>query len=56
MNENKKKFDRQFCKHFFSLANTEKNGNFARCEGGCGLEFGEVIEMSKALKKEENKK
>ena len=52
MNENKNKFNRQFCKHFFSLENKEKNGNFARCEGGCDLEWGEVLIMIKESKNE----
>lgn len=39
----KQLFDQQFCEHFFSLENTYKNGNFAKCENGCGLEWGEVL-------------
>lgn len=40
---NKQLFNQQFCEHFFSLENTNKNGRFAKCENSCELEWGEVL-------------
>jgi len=47
---NKDLFNQQFCEHFFSLENQEKNGLLAKCENGCKLEWGQVLQWVRNAK------
>ncbi len=52
--ENKKKFDKLFCKEHFVVTDHTISWNFHKCKH-CGIEMGELMRMEReALRKSQN--